>query len=355
MQPASRVRRRLRSAGAGLAGLLLLGWLGAPTGAAAQETDRWRFRQFQVENDVFPVPWSQPGDRFYTNGLRVSFGKGVFTAEDEPGALPPWLRPVRNRCGRCLIFPNFSIGQQMYTPEDIGNPDPQPGERPWAAWLYAGFGAAIDTSERSRHDVEVQIGVTGEPAGGELGQKLWHQLIGSPEPQGWDNQFGPDVGVNGYYNFQHILFAAPTDAIVDWDFVPSVKAAVGTMMTYAGVGGTVRIGRNITDYPYSPIRPSERRVSVDRLRGLEIYGFVGADVRAVAYNYFLEGSLFDDEPYSVDPRRYVWDFNFGVTARFRHYNITYAVIRRSEEFERTAGTDKGIHSFGSLSFTVGIH
>ena len=334
-----------------LAALLLAA---LPAAASAQETDRWRFRQIQVENDVFPVPYSQPGDRFYTNGVRFSLGRGVHEPGAAAGQLPAWLRPVRRRCASCLIFPSFSLGQQIYTPEDIGNPAPQPGERPWAAWLYAGFGAAIDTSERTRHDVEIQVGVTGDPAGGEPGQRIWHELSGSPRPRGWDNQLGSDAGLNGYYNFQHILLGADDGRVVDWDFVPSVKAAVGTMTTYAGVGGTVRIGRNITDFPYSPIRPSERRVSVEALPNLEIYGFVGADLRAVAYNYFLEGSLFDDEPLTVDPKRYVWDFSFGVTARFRHFNITYAVVRRSEEFERTVGSDRGIHGFGSLSLTVGI-
>jgi hypothetical protein len=200
----------------------------------------------------------------------------------------------------------------------------------------------------------VQFGVTGDPALGEFVQSTWHELIGSPEPQGWDNQFGPDPGVNGYYSFQHILFEAPGDHVVDWDFVPAAKAAVGTMMTYGGVGATFRVGRNITDFPYSPVRPSERAITVREAPNLEIYGFVGAEIRAVAYNYFLEGALWEDEPYTVDPERYVWDFNFGITARFKHYNITYAIIHRSEEFVRTVGTDEGVHSFGSLSFTVGI-
>jgi hypothetical protein len=95
-------------------------------------------------------------------------------------------------------------------------------------------------------------------------------------------------------------------------------------------------------------------VTVEALPELEIYGFLGADLRAVAHNYFLEGSPFEDELYAVDSKRFVWDFHFGVTARFKHYNITYAIVRRSQEFDRTAGTDRGIHSYGSLSFTVGV-
>ena len=332
---------------------LMVAVMTAAPSAFSQETNRWRFRQLQVDNDLFHMPFNHVGDRFYTSGMRVSFGKGVFESETDASLLPFWLRPIRKSCGHCRIFPNFSVGQQMYTPEDIENPAPQAGERPWVAWIYASVGAAIDTSKRTRHDVEVQFGLTGDAAGGRFGQKFWHEFTGSPVPLGWDNQFGPDVGVNAYYNLQHIWAASQDDSIIDWDFVPSIKAAVGTMMTNAGVGGTFRVGRNITDFPYVPLRSSERR-NAALLPNLEIYGFLGADVRAVAYNYFLEGSLFDEEPVTVDSKRHVWDFTYGVTVRFRRYNISYAVVRRSEEFERLVGTDRGIHKFGSLSFTLGI-
>jgi hypothetical protein len=321
--------------------------------AQAQAPNRWAFRQFQVDNDLFHYPYSHVGDRFYTSGLKVAFGKGVYESPDDRESLPLWLRPVRKACAGCVIYPNFSIGQQMYTPEDLENPDPQPGERPWAAWMYASLGGTIDTSDTTRHDVEVQIGVTGDLAGGEFGQKFWHELTSSPVPLGWDNQFGPDVGINAFYNFQHIWITSAADSRMEWDFVPSVKAAVGTMKTNAGIGGMFRVGRNITDFPYVPLRPTSRR-NPTALPHLEIYGFMGADIRAVAYNYFLEGSLYRDEPYTVDPKRYVWDLTFGVTARFRRYNVSYAVVRRSEEFVRTVGDRNGVHEFGSLSFTVGI-
>lgn len=322
--------------------------------ALAQQANRWEFRQFEIENDVFPVPYSQPGDRFYTSGLRVSFGKPLLEASDDREQTPLWLRPVRKACSGCLISPNFSFGQEMYTPEDLENPAPQPGERPWAAWLYGSLGAAIDTSERTRHNIEVQIGITGDSAGGEFGQEVYHELVHQPDPAGWDNQLGPDLGINGYYDFQHIWLAGDGEGLVGWDFVPSVEAAVGTMTTYVGIGGTVRLGPKIRDFPYSRIRPSPRRGEAPVWSEFEIYGFFGAAVRAVAFNYFLEGSLFDEEPVTVAAERYVWDFSFGVTARWRRYNLTYSVVRRSEEFERTVGTDSGIHSYGSLSLTVGI-
>jgi hypothetical protein len=180
------------SIGASLVAAFIL----APLAADGQQANRWRFRQFQVDNDLFHYPYSHVGDRFYTSGILISFGKGVFNAGRDDAVLPVWLRPVRKRCSRCVIYPNFSVGQQMYTPEDIENPLPQPGERPWSAWVIARYRRADGTSDRSRHEIECQIGLTGDAAGGECGQECWHAATGSLLPLGWDNQLGPELGVS---------------------------------------------------------------------------------------------------------------------------------------------------------------
>lgn len=106
-----------------------------------------------VENDdVFPVFAGGPSDRFYTHGFRVIFGKRIFEAAGtEPAALPAWTRFAARHCGACSIYPTFSVGQEVYTPQDIESPEPQPGEHPWAAWLYGAVGATVDTPGGSRH------------------------------------------------------------------------------------------------------------------------------------------------------------------------------------------------------------
>jgi len=332
---------------------LVVACVTVPSPASAQVPDGWRFRQLLVDNDLFAIPFGRDHDRFYSSGIRVSLGKGVHGPDVAADRLPVWLRPVRRRCPGCVIYPNLSVGHEIYTPDEIDVSAPQPGDHPWSAWLYTGMGGAVDTSAKTRHNFEFQVGVTGDPAGGNFGQVFWHEVTGSPDPRGWDNQLGPDLGINAYYHFQHILREARDGRAMDWDFVPEVLGAVGTMRTYVGAGGTVRVGRNITDFPNSPIQANNRVPSVAMLPNLEIYGFMGLSVRAVAYNYFLEGSLFGHERYTVDPHRYVWDFRVGVTARFRRYNISYVVVRRSKEFVRTSGNDRGIHTYGTLSFTFG--
>ncbi len=155
---------------------ILLVALALPPLAAAQDDDAWRIRHLVIENDdLFPLFAGGPSDRFYSQGARFVFGKRIFDAGVEPATLPAWARLAARRCSACSIYPTFSVGQEIYTPQLIESPDPQPGEHPWAAWLYGALGATVDTPGDSRHEFELQVGVTGDRAGGRQLQDFWHR------------------------------------------------------------------------------------------------------------------------------------------------------------------------------------
>ena len=325
--------------------------------AGAQEDPRWGVRHLIVENDdVFPLFAGGPSDRFYTQGFRFIFGKQVFAADEtEPAELPVWARFAARRCGACSIYPTFSFGQEVYTPQDIENPDPQPGEHPWASWLYGALGAAVETPGGGRHEYEVHLGITGEHTGAQALQDFWHRLINRPKAAGWDNQLGNDVGLNAWYRFRSIWLRSDRSSRVHWDFGPTVEAAFGTMRTHASFGGIARIGRHAGDelepLVEGPIERPLWPVSFDRVR---IYGFLGANVRLVGYNYFLEGSMFHDDPYTVEPEKVVGELILGVSARYRGWALSYTIHRRTEEFVRLIEGDSGRHSYGSLRITRGF-
>jgi len=326
--------------------------------AGAQEEPRWAVRHLVVENDdVFPLFAGGPSDRFYTHGFRVIFGKQIFdVSETDPAEMPLWTRFAARRCGACSIYPTFSTGQEVYTPQDIESPDPQPGEHPWGAWLYGALGATIDTAGGARHEFELRAGITGEHTGAKQLQDFWHDLINRPRAQGWDNQLGNDAGFNAYYRFRDIWIRSDRDSRVHWDFGPALEAAFGTMRTHASFGGVARIGRHAGDALDPPVEgPIERPlwpVSFDQVR---IYGFLGASVRLVGHNYFLEGSRFHDDPFTVERENVVRELILGVTARYRGWAMSYTIHRRSEEFVRLVeGGDSGRHSYGSLRLTRGF-
>jgi lipid A 3-O-deacylase len=324
--------------------------------ASAQPDEKWRVRHVNIENDdVLPVFAGGPSDRFYTHGLRVFFGKRIFDASAEPDTLPAWARIAANRCSACSIYPTFSVGQEAYTPQFTELPEPQPGEHPWASWLYGAVGAIVDTPGGGRHQYQLQIGVTGDSTQAKELQDFWHRLINRPEAEGWDNQLGSDAGINAYYRFRTIWRRSDADSRVQWDFGPTVGAAFGTMRTHATFGGIARIGRHAGDALDPPIEGSVEPplwpVQFDKVR---IYGFLGANVSVVGHNYFLEGSRFHDDPLTVKREKVVGELALGVTARYNGWALTYTIIRRSRDFERLVGEDSSSHSYGSLMITRGF-
>lgn len=325
--------------------------------AGAQEDAGWAFRHLIVENDdVFPLFAGGPSDRFYTHGVRVVFGKPIFdTRSTEPAALPVWTRFAARHCDTCSIYPTFSIGQEVYTPQDIENPDPQPGEHPWASWLYGSMGATVDAPGGSRHEFELRLGWTGKRAGAQELQDFWHRLINRPKAAGWDNQLGSDAGFNAYYRFRDIWFRSGPGSRIHWDLGPSVEAAFGTMRTHASLGGMARIGRHAGDALEPPVGgPVERPLWPVRFDQVRIYGLLGANVHLVGHNYFLEGSRFHDDPYTVEREDIVRELVLGVAARYKGWLMSYTIHRRTEEFVRLVGDDSGKHSYGSLQITRGF-
>lgn len=111
-------------------------------------------------------------DRYYTNGIK--FGVGLpFDLLQVPAAQV--LRSLDPEGGEDIHIGLF-VGQNMYTPRDIGIAAPQPDDRPWAAWLYLG-GVAQRARGNRLDTVEFDVGVVGPAALGEQVQKGWHRLV----------------------------------------------------------------------------------------------------------------------------------------------------------------------------------
>lgn len=321
--------------------------------AIAQDDAKWRVQHLKLENDDgFPVFAGGPSDRFYTFGIEVVAGKRIFAPGTESARLPVWARFAARRCSACSIYPTFSFGQQAYTPQLIESPDPQPGEHPWAGWLYGTVGATLDAPGGGRHEYRIQLGVTGDPSGVERSQDFFHRIINRPQARGWDNQLGSDVGINAYYRFRNIWRRASAGSRVHWDFGPTVEAAFGTMRTHASFGGMARIGRHAGNTLSPPVERGTDAplwpVDFDQVR---IFGFLGANVSVVGHNYFLEGSRFHDDPNTVEREDIVRELALGVSAHYKGWRLTYTIFRRSEDFVRLVGEDSSRHSYGSLTLS----
>ncbi len=332
---------------------LLLPSLGT---AAKSPEDSWTFNLY-FENDLFAE-----SDQNYTNGVRLSWISPDLTDYIEDPALPAWLRSINKRL--TFFHPSteglqrnlvFSIGQTIYTPEDIDATETVKDDRPYAGWLFARF-AYHSKSELQLDTIEINIGVVGPASLGENSQDFIHDLRGFDKFQGWDNQLDNELGLQLVYEHkQKYINNTPHDGSFGVDFIGHAGGAIGNVGSYINIGGELRWGWLIpNDFGSSAIRPGgdnsapgsswDPRINAPGKIGLHF--FVTFDVRVIANSLFLEGNTFEDS-HSVNVKHLVGDTAVGLSTVFKGVKISFARVFRSKEFEHQDGS----HSYGSFSLS----
>jgi hypothetical protein len=331
------------------AALTVAAWLLAAAGAHAADVPARELppppkgSEFQlfIENDVLAGT-----DRYYTNGIKFGFGVPFEALRD---FFKPPAKYTLDTFSDSQGSHNFGlfVGQNIYTPRDITVDTPQPYDRPWASWLYLG-GVAQRVKGNRLDTAEIDVGVVGPPALGEQVQSNWHRLINVAQPRGWDNQSPSELGFSVSY-LQKRKYGND-----NFEVVPHAGFTLGTVMTLARAGGTVRLGHNMTGFGPDTIEPGGAMLQNTRREHdgagrprYEWYGFAGADLRYVARNIFLDGTLFH-QSFSVDRRNTVRDLTFGASMRIDALRVSLTRIFRSEEFTTAFGSG-GKQIFYSLN------
>lgn len=314
------------------------------TGAADHATpaeDKRGNWTFLVENDLLAGT-----DRHYTNGLHLSW---LSASGDLPAAAleaASWVPFLLAPDGKRRI--GYNVGQSMFVPNDIKIREPQPNDRPWAGYLYGGV-ALLSETPTTLDILEVDIGVVGPASFAEQNQKIWHELIGSPEPKGWNNQLKNEPTIVFIYERkwrQEIWNFAGPESGLGIDMTPLIGAAVGNVFTYASTGLALRFGDDLpSDFGPPRVRPSlpgSGFFDLDDRFGW--YVFASAEGRAVAHNIFLDGNTFEDSA-SVDKLPFVADFQVGFAFMVDSARITVTQVYRTREFRTQNEPDR----FGAVS------
>jgi lipid A 3-O-deacylase len=346
--------------------LLLAAGLGASVRAAADRppvpdlpatTLEFGSVRFYTENDKYFAGT----DEHYTNGFKMSFlstDLATFTG----GPVPPSVQQLARALGNLVPAGHayklgLSLGQNLYTPVNTSTTLEQPGDRPYAAWLYAGVAFQVYAPPRvlanpvlpslGRLDtVEVTFGLVGPGALGRQVHNNFHHLIGVETANGWDNQIHNELGLN--LVFERAYRVATTNARTGWgaDFLPHAGLSLGNIFTYANLGAQVRGGWRLpADFGTNLIRATGDSNSVRR-PPWSFFVFAGAEGRAVAHDVTLEGNTFRSSP-GVKAETFVSDLVGGLAVGTARWQITYAQAVRSREFE---GQSKAA-VFGSISAT----
>ncbi|MCU0596044.1 MAG: lipid A deacylase LpxR family protein [Desulfobacterota bacterium] len=327
--------------------VLLLAAIAALWKEPARAEDPGVVLSLQFENDFF----GGGTDRHFSHGTRIECLTGPIQWMTDAADKLPWFASERarnNKKDELQARASFSLGQNMYTPEDTTALELIPDDRPYAGWLYAGFGMVANQGTRRFDKIELEIGVVGPYSFAEDVQTFWHSLLGLQVPQGWDNQLQNEPGVVLYYEQTRRFEKQNIGSGLDVDVLPFFGGALGNVFTYAEAGITLRLGSELEDDFGPPrIRPSLPGSAYFRPeKGFNWYVFAGIQGRAVLYNIFLDGSTFTDS-HSVDKKPLVGDLQAGLVVQWSRFRITYTQIFRTEEFEGQDGGD----IFGSLSLS----
>ncbi|HEX7008297.1 MAG TPA: lipid A deacylase LpxR family protein [Alphaproteobacteria bacterium] len=340
--------------------MLVAALLAAPPAAAengteakAKATDDGSTITLQFENDRVANT-----DRNYTNGWRITWLSGAQELPDWAERLGPLIewptfmeRKPETRISRRV---GIGVGQDIYTPTDTAARDPQPNDRPYAAWLYATLalqsGYTNDEGTSRLDTFEIDLGVVGPYALGEQVQNGFHEIINSPQANGWDHQLPNEpafvVALERKWR-QPVIGATPAD---DWgvDVLPFAGAYGGTVLTAFSGGAIVRFGQGLDrDFGAPRFRPNmASSLYFQSERGLAWYVFGGADGRAVLHNIFLDGSTFRHSP-RVDKNTFVVDYHVGAALVWGDWRLSYTQVFRGREYEGQEKADR----FGALSIS----
>lgn len=297
-----------------------------------------------IENDLF----GQGGDKHYTHGTEVSYVSDTYN--------PDWLLSIARAAPfyspqRDVRY-GLSVGQAMFTPDNISEPELIENDRPYAGWLYSTFSLMNDYrignnvgEQRKYNDVlELTIGIVGPSSQADHAQRWVHKKVDSDEPRGWNNQLHDELGINIAYmrQWQYSLIARHLD------ITTRAGAMLGNVYTHAETGLMVRLGNQLgLDYGPPLMRPSNIGSKYFKPKAsIEWYVFAGASGRLVGRNIFLDGNTSKDS-HSVNKNRWVGDLQAGIVVNIDRAQFAYTYIDRSREFE---GQKEG-DAFGSLAFS----
>lgn len=332
-----------------------------PCDPATQACDGLDFHVL-FENDLFSEALGfGHSDRWYTNGIKVMLTrKGAIAPLRLLADVADTVKPLANRIlgNPTDVQSGYAIGQLMFTPANILQTAPQPNDRFWGAFLYVGSIAQAGTSMTNgklvTDDVrtaEVDFGLIGPPALGDQAQTEVHKAFGYNLPRGWSNQLPAEGAIQATYVRSIRWGGSAAAGLGRYVDVSTHRGfALGTLFDSANVGATARIGSNLAGVPVGTIeRPS---LANFKPTANNFYGMIGFDLKAVAHNTFVDGSLFRAAPYASQLRSkpLVAQSTVGVVAELVDFpikRISFLINRRSPEFT-APGFSAQIQTFATV-------
>lgn len=299
------------------------------------------FLTLVVENDMF----GKGTDKNYTSGVRLTYFNVNADFPDIAHRIAA-LIPTFDINPTSSIF--YSLGQNLYTPDNISSTVMMPGDRPWAAHLYTPIGMATLTDNHI-DEIEASLGVVGPWALGKQTQSFIHKHISdSPTPRGWHNQIRNEPTLMLGWQRRWPAFVTASAGGFRFSAAPHIGLTLGNVHTFANTGFGFHLAPESDLWQDTParVRPALPGTGYFEIpeKGWSWFLFGGVDTRAVARNIFLDGNSFRDSP-NVSKEHLVGDASLGLALTFQQFRISYTLNHRT----KTHKTQNDNELFGAIS------
>ena len=314
-----------------------------------EKTDGFRF-SMHWENDGATLKPNGDTDRYYTNGAGFTLSLRNQFAVNATDWIPfgDDFQDKRRAVG-------FTAGQLMFTPENISIDPPDPTDRPYAGYLYAGFFFQRANNFTLDH-IQLDIGLVGNSSLADSAQDAIHHLFDEPDPQGWDSQLEDEPTIQLYLRKSWKFCLEPVELNdippIQFQVMPEVELAVGTVHRYAKAGVLFRAGFYLPDdFGPDQLLRIGSFTGQGQTHGWGGYVFARFSGKAVEHNLFIEGNTWKDSA-GVDEEPLVGEAQVGIGLQFRcddfSIDITYSQIYLTDEFENQDGS----HGYGTISASL---
>ena len=284
------------------------------------------FWRFEIDNDAFLGE-----DSNFSNGWSIQYHTKRYSTWEESEAFG-WVKwigqhfPTLGDEGSIVRY-GQGIGQNLITPEDITNPNPPPGDLPYAATLTYTLNWQRFNPETASN-FQVSIGVLGEEALGEEVQKFVHDDLGAGDtPEGWDTQRDSEPVLNiGYQHLWRLLHFGEYHNAWSAQLMIAPSLNLGNIITGADFGIGFRFGWNIQEgfntYPAPPGRGFFQSSLLAKPASASPHAMefvLAGRASALAYAVFYDGSIITNDDREVERE----DFIFGgyLSINYHHYDM----------------------------------
>ncbi|HMA84927.1 MAG TPA: lipid A deacylase LpxR family protein [Desulfosalsimonadaceae bacterium] len=305
-----------------------------------------------LENDAFIGEDDQ-----YTNGIKLTWSRFGLPGLPDDAWLHKWLYPAVRSFGFDAADGSekaitFSIGQNIFTPDDIKEEQLIKGDRPYAGFTYIELGFHKRRLHHM-HTLGLCVGIVGPASYAENLQSALHDIIDSNGVKGWDNQLKNEPVIGIFYDYKKRLLATGLRGRFGSDLIFNTGGTLSNALTAYNLGLLYRWGWNIpVDCGNFPIQPAacfnaemEKELCLKPKTRFGAHLFLSANGRAVLHNIFLDGNTFRDS-HSVDKKPFVGTFMSGIGLNSGRIKTVLACVYQTKEFDMQ--NDEQI--FGSLTF-----